>query len=527
MLTAAVSVTSAISNNSMRQLPRVVVATLVVVACPAAAVILLGSAGVLTSPLALSLVAIPLSVTVSWLGAAVWKRRAASGDLVFGDLMLWGWLRRWRFERLLLHTAALVGSGDDLTAGLSRERRARLLERLSRALEARDPRTHGHSRRVARHAAAIAKRMSLPREEVARIRTAAVLHDVGKIDTPQEIIDKAGPLTAAEYEVVKRHAPVGARMVAALGDARLTAFVRHHHERLDGDGYPDGLAGDAIPLGARIIAVADTFDAVTSARPYRQAMAHRQALALLGAEAGTQLDPEVVRGFRRYYSGYRPVALWAAFLALPRQAGYLLLDLPRFGSALTSAKVAAASLATVALGTAVVSPALPSSDAGGSGAQSVQRVAVGQPGTGSTDTRSPNGKDGGNGGKVSTEVSSSGVAAAGAPESASSPSAPIAGGDGGSGSGQGEDSADPAATSSPEPTITSSSGSAGSGSQSPTAPVTKPVETAAPPVSPVTSTVNQTVEGVGSTVNQVLTPTVESVNGIVESATGGILGGGK
>jgi putative nucleotidyltransferase with HDIG domain len=504
----------------MRQLPRVLVATLVVVACPAAAVLALDAAGLVTSPLALSLIAIPLSVAISWVGAAVWKRRAASGDLVFGDLMLWGWLRRWRFERLFSHTAALAGPGQETgtgTQGPGRDRRARLLERLSRALEARDPRTHGHSRRVARHAAAIARRMSLPPEEVARIRTAAVLHDVGKIDTPKEIIDKPGPLTAAEYEVVKRHAPVGAGMVAALGDARLTGFVRHHHERLDGGGYPDGLVGGEIPLGARIIAVADTFDAVTSARPYRQAMAHREALALLGAEAGTQLDPEVVRGFRRYYSNYRPIALWAAFLALPRQAGFLLLDFPRFGSALTSAKAAAASVATVAVGAAAVHPATPAGHPEGHVAAPVQRLAAEQPGSGS-DPADPGPPSGGRsaGRGTPVEVSSPDTVEAPAPESALIPSDTTTS-EGGSGAG--ENSSGAGATSSPESPAPSTGGSAGSGSQAPTSPVTTPVQTAVPPVKPVASTVNQTVEEVGSTVNQVVAPVVEGVNGI--------LGGGR
>jgi putative nucleotidyltransferase with HDIG domain len=499
----------------MRQLPRVLVATFVVVACPAAAVLALGSTGAVASPIALSLIAVPLSVVISWLGAAAWKRRAASGDLVFGDLMLWGWLRRWRFERLLSHTAALVGS-NGAAPSLSRERRARLLERLSRALEARDPRTHGHSRRVARHAAAVAKRMSLPRAEVARIRTAAVLHDVGKIDTPKEIIDKAGPLSAAEYEVVKRHAPVGARMVGALGDARLTAFVRSHHERLDGAGYPDGLSAGEIPLGARIIAVADTFDAVTSARPYRRAMAHREALALLAAAAGTQLDPEVVRGFRRYYSGFRPVALWAAFLALPRQAGFLLLDLPRFGSALTSAKVAAASLAAVAVGTAIVQPAVPASHPGEAASEPPTRVATQRQGPASESPASIPASAKGGGRDTPVEVSSPAAVVAPSPEGASSPSGTEPSAGNGSGGGESNSTGVPSTPESPS----------SSGSQAPTTPVTTPVETVAPPAKPAASTVNQTVESVGNTANEVLAPTVESVNGIVEKAAG-ILGGGK
>jgi hypothetical protein len=109
-----------------------------------------------------------------------------------------------------------------------------------------------------------------------------------------------------------------------LGDAELTAIVRHHHERLDGTGYPDRLAGDTIPLGARIIAVADTFDAITSARPYRGASAHKKAIDILATEAGTQLDPAAVRAFDSCYAGRRPVALWAGLTnALQRLAWWL------------------------------------------------------------------------------------------------------------------------------------------------------------------------------------------------------------
>lgn len=108
-------------------------------------------------------------------------------------------------------------------------------------------------------------------------------------------------------------------MAAALRDAQLTSIVRHHHERLDGTGYPSGLSGDAIPLGARIIAVADTFDAITSARPYRPARSHKKAIDILKFEAGVQLDPRVVRAFCGLYSGRRPLALWASMTSLPAQ----------------------------------------------------------------------------------------------------------------------------------------------------------------------------------------------------------------
>lgn len=506
----------------MRQLPQVLVATLVVVACPAAAVLALGASGLVTSTLDLSLIAMVLSVGISVLGAAIWKRRTASGDLLFGDLMLWGWLRRWRFERLLSHSAALVGPGTDGgdALDLSRERRARLLERLSRALEARDPGTHGHSRRVARHAAAIAQRMSLPAEEVARIRTAAVLHDVGKIDTPREILDKRGPLSDEEYEVVKRHAPVGARMVAALGDPQLTAIVRGHHERLDGGGYPDGLAGEEIPLGARVIAVADTFDAATSARPYRQAMAHRRALALLSAEAGTQLDPVAVRSFNRYYAGHRFVVFWAGLLALPRQVGFLLFDLPRFGSALAGAKVAAASLATVAVGTAVVLPAAPADPApAGAARQGAAGPAATETAAKTSAARDPGREQ--NAG-ANADVSNPSPAVSTGPATRAEP-VPVASQPGGSGG-------DAASTApSPAPAPDSSSAAPGGSSRSegtpPAAtPAAAPIEV--PAAAPVSSAVNQTVEGAGSAVNQVVAPAVESVNGILGQTTGGLPPGG-
>jgi putative nucleotidyltransferase with HDIG domain len=180
-------------------------------------------------------------------------------------------------------------------------------------LEALMPGTGGHCRRVSSYAAGVAKQLSLPGEQVARILRAGAIHDIGKIETPAEIVNKPGPLSEEERAVVQRHSVVGARMVEGLGDPKLTAIVRHHHERFDGTGYPDRLAGAEIPLGARILAVADTFDAVTSTRPYRPAREHREALDLLDAEAGTQLDPDVVKAFHRYYSGQAAATPAGAF----------------------------------------------------------------------------------------------------------------------------------------------------------------------------------------------------------------------
>jgi putative nucleotidyltransferase with HDIG domain len=349
------------TSGSTQHLSRVLATTLAVVGVPVLAVSLLNASGTVTSLVLLLAIGTVLSIAASRAGTAFWASRASAGDTVFGDLMLWGWLRRRRQERQLSNALALLGrQGDRGSAGpqgVGVRRRARLFEQLASALEARDPDTHNHSRRVARHAAAIAKRMGLPGEEVARIRTAGAVHDVGKIETPREIIDKPGALSDEEFAVIKRHAAVGAEMVAGLEDPELTRIVRHHHERLDGAGYPDGLSGEEIPLGARIIAVADTFDALTSARPYRPAKRHREALDLLAAEAGTQLDPDAVRAFRSYYSGLRSVVFWVFALNGPRQLlTWLAAELRLDGVAVTAKVVAATAVATATLaaGSAVV-----------------------------------------------------------------------------------------------------------------------------------------------------------------------------
>jgi hypothetical protein len=154
---------------------------------------------------------------------------------------------------------------------------------------------------------------------VAQIRTAAAVHDVGKINTPREILMKPGRLTDAEFSVIQRHAPEGAAMAAGIGDEAITAMVCHHHERLDGSGYPQGLSGDAVPLGARIIAVADVFDAMTSSRPYRPARAHKRAMEILSEEAGTKLDARAVAAFRSCYSARRSVAWSALLVAAPQR----------------------------------------------------------------------------------------------------------------------------------------------------------------------------------------------------------------
>ncbi len=287
----------------MRRALQVVSATLLVAGVPVAAVWWLRASATVTAvPLAL-LIGMGLSLLISWAGQHIWEKQPGSEDLLFNELMVWGYLRRQRRQRRLASVAELVRDEPAKT-----RRQQRLLEELVARMETRDPYLHGHSRRVARYAWMIAQQMKLSHDEVAKIRTAAALHDVGKSKTPKTILHKPGRLTDEEYRVIKLHPGEGAEMVAVLGDPQLEEMIRHHHERLDGSGYPDGLAGRAIPLGARIISVADTFDAITSARPYRPASPQKRAIDILRGDAGSRLDPVVVRAFCDGYSGRRPLA---------------------------------------------------------------------------------------------------------------------------------------------------------------------------------------------------------------------------
>jgi HD-GYP domain-containing protein (c-di-GMP phosphodiesterase class II) len=166
---------------------------------------------------------------------------------------------------------------------------------LANALEAKDPYTRGHSERVGRWSRRIALGVGLPPEAVQTIAQAGLLHDIGKIGVPESILGKAGPLEEEEWALMRRHPVIGSEIVAPFECLAGEALViRHHHERHDGSGYPDGLAGEAIPLGARIVAVADVFDALTSDRPYRAAMSRAAALEHLMSAAGTSLDADVV-----------------------------------------------------------------------------------------------------------------------------------------------------------------------------------------------------------------------------------------
>jgi two-component system, cell cycle response regulator len=169
---------------------------------------------------------------------------------------------------------------------------------LLRALAERDPQLRSHIGGVADLAEATALRLQLGHDEVEQVRHAAELHDVGKVAVPDAILAKAGALNDDEWAFIRRHTLIGERIIgAAPALIRAAALVRHSHERWDGAGYPDALSGVDIPLGARIVAIADAFNAMTSPRPYSAARAPEQALAELERCAGTQFDPDAVKAF--------------------------------------------------------------------------------------------------------------------------------------------------------------------------------------------------------------------------------------
>ena len=170
---------------------------------------------------------------------------------------------------------------------------------LAGAIDAKDPYTKGHSTSVSRYSEALARAINLPEEEVERIKLGALLHDVGKIGIPENVLKKEGPLSDEEWAIMKQHPTIGAEKVLmpnpSLRD--LIPIVKHHHERIDGKGYPEGLTNGNIPLAAKIVAIADTYHALISDRPYRRGMNIEKAISILESGAGTQWDEDLIRTF--------------------------------------------------------------------------------------------------------------------------------------------------------------------------------------------------------------------------------------
>ena len=178
------------------------------------------------------------------------------------------------------------------------------IESLARTLEARDPETRDHSLRVTEYAVRIAEEMALPPRDIENIRVAATLHDIGKIGIRERILDKEQSLRREEIEHIHRHPLIAAEILGPIDELKeIILLIEHHHENYNGTGYPEGRSGKDIPLGSRIIAVADAFDAITSTRPYREAMSEEFAVGEIKKNSGRQFDPRVAEAFLRAF-GY-------------------------------------------------------------------------------------------------------------------------------------------------------------------------------------------------------------------------------
>jgi diguanylate cyclase (GGDEF)-like protein/putative nucleotidyltransferase with HDIG domain len=236
------------------------------------------------------------SVTISAGIATVPEEETDRDELVRrADSALY-WAKEYGKNQVRVHRPDVVEIAElkRLAAGPDRAARFRAAASLAKAVDARDAYTGSHSERVSDLAARIAARLGVDREQVELTRLAASLHDLGKLAIPEEILRKPGPLSETERLVLERHPQIGYRMLESLGVDPVADWVLHHHERWDGSGYPDALGGEDIPLGARIIFVADAYDAMTSDRVYRGRLTDDEAIAELARCSGTQFDPEIV-----------------------------------------------------------------------------------------------------------------------------------------------------------------------------------------------------------------------------------------
>jgi diguanylate cyclase (GGDEF)-like protein len=204
------------------------------------------------------------------------------------------------------HATAREGSGDDEGVGATSE----VVAALAEALEERDDYMGEHSESVVDLAAHVAEALGLEPHEITTIRSAALLYNWGKVGIPDGILNKTGPLDEHEWEIMRRHPAIGERILRAIpGMGAVARIVRHEHERWDGAGYPDRLAGEAIPIGSRIIHACLAYHAMTSDRPYRAALSHRMAMSELAAHAGTQFDPRVAEALTGYLLSRRESAI--------------------------------------------------------------------------------------------------------------------------------------------------------------------------------------------------------------------------
>jgi HD-GYP domain-containing protein (c-di-GMP phosphodiesterase class II) len=507
------------SVDSRRFFPYALIATLLVIVAPAVVVVALSPLSGIADLLVSALLATGLSVAAGSAGAALWTRLPQSREMPFGDLMLWAWARRVRAERRL----AKAASGE---APLDAERELAALRRLGVIFEARDGFSHGHSGRVARHAERIARRLGLPDDEVERIEAAAAVHDVGMVRVPGSVLARRDDLTPEESGLVERHAVYGAEQVAAVSDPEIASLVRHHHERVDGTGYPDGLAGDEIPLGARIIAVADRFDELISPAPRRSPRSRRNALDELSARTGTELDAAIVAAFVAYYSGTRSIAGVALAATAPQRAVRWIAAAPAtIGSAVGTPAViqGVCAAGTLALAGSCLTgmPALaPDRDddrpaaqqraerPADSAAADTPLAAADAPGEGATEDRGAKRRRSDVGGLGGGDAPRTGGPDTPTSGGGGTPTAPQTGTGGGT-----------------QPTGGSSPSSPGT--SQPSGPVdTPPVPVPQVPSNPVSQVVDPVLDGVSEAVPPAK-PVVDTVKGLVGGLTGGLTGEGS
>lgn len=231
-------------------------------------------------------------------GSSLWERNRSASIFTFGDLMLWNWARRHRAEKRLVRNTQLLGfdrsgayQGDPVAGD---EDRLELLAEIADALDAKTAYTVNHTDRVEKLSHELGEVLGLSETELEKLSTAAFLHDVGNIRIPEHILRKPQQLTEEDRKTVESHALLGAMMAYEVVSRDVADGILHHHERWDGAGYPNGKSGPDIPLYARVIAVAETYDALTSTRAHRQSLSPSAALEVLRAGAGSQFDPRVI-----------------------------------------------------------------------------------------------------------------------------------------------------------------------------------------------------------------------------------------
>jgi putative nucleotidyltransferase with HDIG domain len=296
-----------------------------------------------------------LSLVCAAIASKIWERRSSNAEISFSELMIWSWYRLQKAERRLekgLRASERIASHEE---------QLQVLHELTAALESKDPYTRGHSKRVERHSFKTGVAIGLPLVEVEMLRMSASLHDVGKIRVPNKVLHKTGKLSAEERSLIEQHPVLGAEMVASIGNEEIVDAVRHHHERWDGGGYPDGRAGTETPLFARVIAVADSYDAIRSTRSYRTGASRDEAVQILTDESGHQFDPDVVDAFLTTLPARGRAVAWFTSLATgPGTLWRLLKHLfQRFGSNALAPVLGAAGTAAIVGTTSLLSPAVP------------------------------------------------------------------------------------------------------------------------------------------------------------------------